>query len=184
MEFSIPISKFDPTCVKLGQPRTGPFRKTIPFSYQDKDNSLQLTNLLITLNPLKVIEIDNEKNQITLEEIKNCSYLSKIDQLQQVVSHELDTYPVEEPFTKFPLQPWFKSGRLTLYLSDKPELLNFYLKEGPSVFSEKTVKPGDFLRAIVKLHGLSLQMSENDIWTGKSRIQHHILQLYKLRTTD
>jgi len=23
-------------------------------------------------------------------------------------------------------------------------------------------------------------MSEDDIWTGKSRIQHHILQIYKI----
>lgn len=180
MEFSIPISKFDPTCVKLGQPRTGSFRKTIPFSYQDKENMLNFTNLVITLNPLKIIEIDNEKNQIILEETKKPSYLSRVDQLQQIVSHELDAYSIDEPFTKFPLQPWFKAGRLTLYLSDKPELLNFYLKDGPSVFSEKTVKPGDFIRAVVKVQGLSLQMSEDDIWTGKSRIQHHILQLYSV----
>jgi hypothetical protein len=65
-------------------------------------------------------------------------------------------------------------------LSDKPDHLNFYLKDGPSVFSEKTVKPGDFIRAVVKVQGLSLQMSEDDIWTGKSRIQHHILQLYSV----
>jgi hypothetical protein len=35
-------------------------------------------------------------------------------------------------------------------------------------------------KVIIKIHGLSLQMSEDDIWTGKSRIQHHILQIYKI----
>jgi hypothetical protein len=28
---------------------------------------------------------------------------------------------------------------------------------------------------------LSLQMVEDNIWTGKSRIQHHILQIYKIK---
>ena len=70
-----------------------------------------------------------------------------------------------------------------MYLSDKPEQLWFYTNTGLSTFSEKTIKPGDMIRAIVKIQGISLQMSENDIWTGKSRIQHHILQLYKLNSS-
>jgi hypothetical protein len=36
------------------------------------------------------------------------------------------------------------------------------------------------IRITVKLQGLSLQMVEDNIWTGKSRIQHHILQIYKV----
>ena len=52
-----------------------------------------------------------------------------------------------------------------------------------SVFSEKTIRPGDIIRAVVKIQGISLQMSEAEIWTGKSRIQHHILQLYKVNSS-
>jgi hypothetical protein len=54
----------------------------------------------------------------------------------------------------------------------------------PSIFSDKTVKPGDMISAVVKIQGVSLQMSEDDIWTGKSRIQHHILQLHNIKNSD
>jgi len=184
MEFAIPITQFDSSNVKLAQPRSSPFRKTIPFIYED--GSTHFNNLIIALHPLKVAEVDYERNQMVLEEDKKHPFLTKIDQFQNTVSSELDKRSkawLEEAkgVTKAPLQPWLKSGRLTLYLSDKPELLNFYTDTGPSTFSDKTVKPGDIIRAIIKIQGISLQMSEDDLWTGKSRIQHHILQLYKLR---
>jgi hypothetical protein len=191
MEFAIPITQFDSSKVRWAQPRSGPFRKTIPFTYED--DNVHFNNLIVALHPLKVSEIDYERNQLVLEENKKYPFLSKIDHFQNTVCSELDkrskawldetkgAQPV-----KSPLQPWLKSGKLTLYLSDKPELLSFYTDEGVSTFSEKTVKPGDTIRAIVKIQGISLQMSETDVWTGKSRIQHHILQLYKveLGTTD
>lgn len=185
MEFAIPISQFDSSKVRWAQPRSGPFRKTIPFTYED--NSIIFNNLILSLHPLKIAEVDYEKNQMVLEEDKKNPFLSRIEHFQNSVSTELEkrskiwledvkgTHSV-----KSPLQPWLKSGRLTLYLSDKPELLNFYTDTGTSTFSDKTVKPGDILRAVVKIQGISLQMSEDDIWTGKSRIQHHILQLYKV----
>jgi hypothetical protein len=82
-----------------------------------------------------------------------------------------------------PLQLWLKSRKLTLYLSAQPELLPFFTEAGSAVFSRDTIKPGDLIRAVVKIQGLSLQMSEDDTWTGKSRIQHHVLQLYKVNET-
>jgi len=183
MEFAIPVTQFDPLKVKWAQPRTGPFRKTIPFTYEE--DNIHFNNLILSLHPLKVIEIDNERNQLTLEESKKYPLLNKIDQFQQNVCSELDKRAKTwlenaKGVVKAPLQPWLKSGKLTLYLSDKPEHLNFYTESGPGIFSDKTVKPGDMIRAIVKIQGISLQMSEDDIWTGKSRIQHHVLQLYKL----
>ena len=193
MEFAIPISQFDSSKVRWAQPRSGPFRKTIPFTYED--DKIHLNNLIVALHPLKVSEIDYERNQLVLEENKKYPLLFKIDNFQNSVCSELDKRSktwldeakgIQPAVTKSPLQPWLKSGKLTLYLSDKPELLNFYTDEGASTFSDKTVKPGDIIRAIIKIQGISLQMSEDDIWTGKSRIQHHILQLYKvgLGTTD
>jgi hypothetical protein len=185
MEFAIPISQFDVSKVRWATPRVSSFRKTIPFMYED--NSILLNNLIILLYPLRVVEIDNEKNQLVLEESKKHHYLSKIDQFQQSVSSELEKRAKAWSDTsnvKSPLQPWLKSNKLTLYLSDKPELLNFYTDNSPAVFSDKIVKPGDMIRAVVKIQGLSLQMSEDDIWTGKSRIQHHILQLYKVSSAS
>ena len=87
------------------------------------------------------------------------------------------------PGIKNPLQPWLKLKKLTLYLSSQPETLPFFINGMPAIFSQDTVKPGDIIRAVIKIQGLSLQMTEDDIWTGKSRIQHHILQLYKV-TSD
>jgi hypothetical protein len=60
--------------------------------------------------------------------------------------------------------------------------LTFFTEEGQAIFSEATIRPGDVIRAVVKIQGVSLQMTEDDVWTGKSRIQHHILQLYKVKS--
>lgn len=187
MEFAVPISIFDISKIKWAEPRSGPFRKTIPFTYEDV--SLNFNNLIIALHPLKVADLDMERNQLTLEDTQKNSHLNKIEQFQTSVCSDLEKWSKEHlesskgnTIIKSPLQPWLKSGKLTLYLSDKPDNLSFYNDTIPSIFSDKTVKPGDTISAIVKIQGVSLQMSEDDIWTGKSRIQHHILQLHKIKS--
>jgi hypothetical protein len=122
-----------------------------------------------------------------LEETKRQSFLSKLDQFQTLVSNGLEkhsknwlegsTFPHADSHS---LQLWLKSRRLTLYLSAQPDSLPFFTEHGPSIFSNTTVHPGDLIRAVIKIQGISLQMSEDNAWTGKSRIQHHVLQLYKV----
>jgi hypothetical protein len=189
MEFAIPISRFDPTHVHWGQPRSGPFRRTIPFGYDE--SNIQLNNLILILQPLRIVEIDWMRNQIVLEESKKLPFLSRLEQFQTLVTNEIENQSrhwlndCKPPSgTSISLQPWLKSKKLTLYLSAQPDTLPFFTESGSAVFSEKTIKPGDILRAVVKIQGVSLQMSEDDIWTGKSRIQHHILQLYKVSSAE
>lgn len=184
MEFAIPILKFKPENVVWGQSRVAPLRKTIPFGYEEA--GISMSSLVLVLEPLKVVQVDMEKNQITLEESKN-SCLSIIEKFQVNVNNELEkNYKkwLEETkapaVVKTPLQAWVKSNRIALYLSSDPETLHFYNDSIPSVFSEKTVKPGDMIQAVIKIQSLSLQLSDDDSWTGKSRIQHNILQLYKV----
>lgn len=184
MDFVIPISQFDPRYVSLDQVKSYPLRKTISFTYNN--DNITLNTLILGLQPLKVIELDMEKKQITLEET-NGSFLSKLEQFQQNINNELEKNPKKwldesmlPPVIKNPLQPWVKSRRFTLYLSSDPHSLSMFTQKGRTIFSETLVRPGDMIRVIIKIHGLSLQMSEEDIWTGKSRIQHHILQMYKV----
>jgi hypothetical protein len=188
MEFCIPITRFDPSNVTWQQPRPGLFRRTIPFGYQE--NNITFNNLILGLHPLKLVEIDKTRNQLILEETTRESLLNRLDKFQIEVTNELEKNSkkwIDESklptVIKSPLQPWLRSRRLTLYLSSEPSLLHFYSEGSSSVFSYTAIKPGDMIRAVVKLQGLSLQMSEDDIWTGKSRIQHHILQLYKVSGT-
>ena len=186
MEFAIPLSTLDISNVKWAEPRSDHLRKTIQLTYQY--NSVYFNNLIIAMQPLRVVEIDDVLHQIILEDEHGKTTLDKIDQFQKSVCADLEKYSkscVEDTreIVKSPLQPWLKSGKLSLYLTDKPEQLVFYTNNALSTFSEKTVKPGDIIRAVVKIQGISLQMSEGDIWTGKSRIQHHILQLYKVTST-
>jgi hypothetical protein len=185
MEFAIPISRFDPTHIRWGSSKAGPFRKTIPFGYDE--NNIHLNSLILILQPLRIVEIDWVRKQVVLEEYKRLPFLSKLEQFQTLVTNELEAQtrrilsdcipPVGSVIT---VQPWLKSKRLTLYLSAQPETLPFHTEAGPAVFSETTIKTGDILRAVVKIQGISLQMSEENTWTGKSRIQHHVLQLYKV----
>jgi hypothetical protein len=190
MEFAVPISRFNPSNVRWGQPRTGPYRRTVPFGYEE--NQVVLNNLILTLQPLRVVELDWSRNQLVLEETATMSFLSKLEQFQTLVSGSLEKHvklwlegsAMPPAGTScLPLQLWLKSRKLTLYLSSQPEALPFFVDGKPAVFSEKTVKPGDLIRAVVKIQGISLQMSEDNVWTGKSRIQHHVLQLYKVTDT-
>jgi len=186
MEFAIPLLDLDISKVKWSEPRSDNFRKCIQFTYQD--TSVSFNNLIIVMQPLRVSEIDDERHQIILEDEQGKTTLDKIDQFQKSVCAELEKYSRDfledsRGIVKLPLQPWLKSGKLSLYLTDKPEHLNFYTDKGLTRFSEKTVKPGDIIRAVVKIQGISLQISEDSIWTGKSRIQHHILELYKVNSS-
>jgi hypothetical protein len=185
MDIVIPISHFDPENVKLHQIKSAPLKKTISFIYQE--HNITLTTLILGLHPLKVVDLDLEKKQIVLEECKTNSLLSKLEQFQTNINNELeqhaDTWLEKSSLPsliKNPLQQWVKSKRFTLYLSTDPSSLPLFSQEGKSIVSNTTLQPGNIVRVIIKIHGLSLQMSEDDIWTGKSRIQHHILQIYKI----
>jgi hypothetical protein len=186
MEFAIPITRFDPNNVVLNQPRSGSYKKTIPFGYTD--NSLTFSSLVLNLEPLKVVEIDWDKNQLVLEEYTNLSFLSKLEQSQRLVNTQISNNfrkfliddELPDILTILPLQSCVKSRRITLYLSNEPSNLPFFNDGLAAKFSRETVQPGDLIRVIVRLHGVSLQMTPNNIWTGKSRIQHHVLELYKL----
>jgi hypothetical protein len=190
MEFAIPVTRFDPNNVTLNQPRSGSYKKTIPFGYTD--NSLTFSSLVLSLEPLKVVEIDWDKNQIILEEFTNLSFLSKLEQFQRLVNSQItnnfrkfltdDELP--DTLSIMPLQSCVKSRRITLYLSNEPSSLPFFSDTEPSKFSKDTVEPGSLLRVVVRLHGVSLQMTPSNIWTGKSRIQHHVLEIYKVSISD
>ena len=192
MEFAIPITRFDPNNVTLNQPRSGSCKKTIPFGYTD--NSLTFSSLVLNLEPLKIIEIDWDKNQLVLEEYTSLSFLSKLEQSQRLVNNQISTNfrkfliddELPDTLTILPLQSCVKSRRIILYLSNEPSNLPFFNDGLAAKFSKETVQPGDLIRVVVRLHGVSLQMTPSNIWTGKSRIQHHVLELYKLinSTTD
>ena len=187
MEFAIPISRFDPSNVTWGSPQSAPFRKTISFGYND--TNIHLNSLILVLQPLRIVEIDWTRKQVVLEEVKRISFLSKLEQFQAHILKGIETQHMSWfnrsiNIPSLTLQPLLKSRRLTLYLSSQPELLPFFTEEGATIFSNRSIQPGDILRAVVKLQGLSLQMSDEDIWTGRSRIQHYILQLYKVNQVD
>ena len=199
MEFAIPVTRFDPNNVTLNQPRSGSYKKTIPFGYTD--NSLTFSSLVLSLEPLKVVEIDWDKNQIVLEEYTNLPFLSKLEQFLKLVNTQINTNfrnfltddELPDTLSIMPLQSCVKSRRITLYLSNEPSSLPFFSDTGASIaastatackFSKDTVQPGTLLRVVVRLHGVSLQMTPSNIWTGKSRIQHHVLELYKVTTND
>ena len=199
MEFAIPVTRFDPNNVTLNQPRSGSYKKTIPFGYTD--NSLTFSSLVLSLEPLKVVEIDWDKNQLVLEEFTNLSFLSKLEQFQRLVNSQitnnfrkfLSDDELPDTLSIMPLQSCVKSRRITLYLSNEPSSLPFFSDTGATTatgtatackFSKDTVQPGSLLRVVVRLHGVSLQMTPSNIWTGKSRIQHHVLELYKVSIND
>ena len=195
MEFAIPVTRFVPNNVILNQPRGGSYKKTIPFGYND--NSLTFSSLILSLETLKVVEIDWDKNQLILEEFTGLSFLSKLEQFQKSVNTQitnnfrkfLTDEELPDTLTISPLQSCVKSRRITLYLSNDPSSLPFFdnaTATGATTtackFSKDTVQPGTLLRVVVRLHGVSLQMTPSNIWTGKSRIQHHVLELYKVST--
>ena len=186
MEFAIPISRFDPSKVRWGLIKNGPFRKTISFNYKDNNQTFNSLNLI--LEPLTVFYVDWDKKQLILEESSQGHFLTKIEQLQTVVNNQIKkqytewldgtVFPKSEEIA--PLQPWLKSQKLVLYLSSDPSSIPFFTENGSEVISEKSLKPGDLIRAVVCLQGISLQLSESNNWLGKSRIQHYLIKLYHI----
>ena len=186
MELAIPLTKFTPTNVHWGTPRSGAFRRTIPFLYED--NQTTFTSLVLVLQPLRVVEYDAERNQLVLEDTKRTqTAFNKLELLQTTVSQALDKHArmwlEGSPYPKEgaqPIQPWVRNRRITVHLSSQKELKPMFNETGKIEITADTLKPGTFLRLVVKLQGLSLQMSADDVWTGKSRIQHHVLQIYQV----
>ena len=186
MELAIPLTKFTPTNVRWGSPRSGAFRRTIPFLYED--NQTTFTSLVLVLQPLRVVEYDAERNQLILEDVKRSqTAFNKLELLQTTVSQALDRHArmwlEGSPFPKDgaqPIQPWVRNRRITVHLSSQKELMPMFNETGKIEITADSLKPGTFLRLVVKLQGLSLQMSADDLWTGKSRIQHHVLQIYQV----
>lgn len=186
MEFAIPISRFDPTKLSWGQPRSGPFRKTISFTYDE--GQLKYNSLNLVSDPLSVLFIDWSKNQLILEESSPGPFLTKIEQFQTLINNQirkhyrdwLEGSELPEVDGIAPLQPWLKSQKLTLYLSNEPSSIPFFTENGSETLSDRTLKPGDLVRAIIRLQGISLQLSDTGDWTGKSRIQHYVIELYRV----
>jgi hypothetical protein len=186
MELAIPLTKFIPTNVRWGTPRSGAFRRTIPFLYED--NQTTFTSLVLVLQPLRIVEYDADRNQLVLEDVKRTpTSFNKLELLQTTVAQALDKYTRVwldgTPFPKDgaqPIQPWVRNRRITIHLSSQKELMPMFGESGRLEVNTETLKPGTFLRLVVKLQGLSLQMSADDVWTGKSRIQHHVLQMYQV----
>jgi hypothetical protein len=202
MELAIPLSKFSASSVTYGSYRTGYLRRTIPFAYEE--NQISLSSLILVLQPMRVVEYDESRNHLVLEDVKKTSFFSKLETLQDHTQEALNRYKTEWlegtalPREIYPVQPLIRNKRITLHLSSQRELMPYFVPpsassaRGGSAVEHSTVngakeeltasslKPGDFVRAIVKLQGLSLQMSPEETWTGKSRIQHHVLQLFKV----
>jgi hypothetical protein len=181
MEFALPISRFDPLNVRWGIPRQGAVKQTIGFLYED--STLRASSLVLVLEPLEVVFIDWDKKQINLKESEaHMSFLSKLNQFQKIVHSAIVNYGKEllTPSAPVITQPLLKSGIVTLYLSSDPSILTFTTSSGIKAISQETLQPGDLIRVVVKLYGASLQMSDANMWTGRSRIQHTILQIYKV----
>ncbi len=185
MELAIPLTKFIPSHVVFQSPRIGSFRRTIPFAYHD--SQVQASSLILVLQPMKVLEYDESRNHLVLEDTKKSSSFSKLEALQESTQNALETnirswLDGAAPPRDYPdIQPLVRQKRITLHLSSQKEMMPYFVDGEKIDLSPETLKPGDFVRVVVKLQGLSLQMTADDIWTGKSRIQHHVLQIYKTR---
>lgn len=184
MELAIPLSKFSASAVTYGTYRNGYLRRTIPFAYEE--NQVSLTSLILVLQPMRVVEYDESRNHLVLEDVKKTSFFSKLETLQDLTQEALDSHKRQWlegttiPREIHPVQPLIRNKRITLHLSSQRELMPYFVNGVKQELTATSLKPGDFVRAIVKLQGLSLQMSLEENWTGKSRIQHHVLQLFKV----
>ena len=184
MDFAIPLSRFEAGNVELVKQPTNKF--TLGFSY--KDGQFCNMPILLVLEPLEIVFIDWSKHQINLKENEDfMSFLSKITVLQKNIHESIGKHAKEwlgesysEEISYFSTQPLFKSGILTLYMSSALDYITYIADQKEQVLEKETLQPGDLVRIVVKLYGVSLQKSDSEIWTGKSRIQHTILQMYKV----
>jgi hypothetical protein len=188
MEWAIPLQKIDVNKIIVGQIRYGE-KPLAPLAYSDGPIRLPSVNML--LPPLLVKDYDPQTGRLKLSIQDNGGVLHTLSSLQEtllkiVFQKQTEWFPgsrkTSEELHVF-FQPFVENNIINLYCPSAvtgnisiPIWKDRTWTKGVTVGS---IVKGDTIRVGLRIQGISFQHNlEADIWTGRFRLQHKILQVF------
>ena len=188
MEWAVPLQKIDVNKINVGQIRYGE-KPLAPLAYSDGPIHLPSVNLL--LPPLLVKDYDPQTGRLKLSIQDNTAVLHTLSSLQEtllkiVFQKQSEWFPgsrkTSEELHVF-FQPFVENNIINLYCPSAvtgnisiPIWKDRVWSKGVTVGS---IVKGDTIRVGLRIQGISFQHNlEADIWTGRFRLQHKILQVF------
>jgi len=188
MEWAVPLQKIDVNKINVGQIRYGE-KPLAPLAYLDGPIHLPSVNIL--LPPLLVKDYDPQTGRLKLSIQDNTAVLHTLSSLQEtllkiVFQKQSEWFPgsrkTSEELHVF-FQPFVENNIINLYCPSAvtgnisiPIWKDRVWSKGVTVGS---IVKGDTIRVGLRIQGISFQHNlEADIWTGRFRLQHKILQVF------
>ena len=193
MEWAVPLQRLEVGKVNVGTVRYGD-KPMAPLAYFDGPIHMPAMNIL--LPPLIVKEYDAATGRLKLSLTDMTQTSAKLSALQDTL---LSLVFVKQS-TWFPgsrrtaddlqalFQPFVENQCLHLYCPS-----NLTGSSGISFWKESTwrkgvdpraIQKGDVLRVAFRIQGISFQQNtQQDLWTGRFRLQHKILYIFHCGST-
>lgn len=188
MEWAVPLQKIDVNKINVGQIRYGE-KPLAPLAYSD--GLIHLPSVNILLPPLLVKDYDPQTGRLKLSIQDNTTVLHTLSALQEtllkiVFQKQSEWFPgsrkTSEELHVF-FQPFVENNIINLYCPSAvtgnisiPIWKDRVWSKGVTTGS---IVKGDTIRVGLRIQGISFQHNlESDIWTGRFRLQHKILQVF------
>ena len=189
MEWTIPLQKLEVGKVNVGSIRYGE-KPMAPLAYFD--GPIQMPSMNILLPPLIVRDYDPSTGRLKLSLSEVAHTASKLSALQDtllglVYLKQSSWFPGSrrtEQDLRLLFQPFVEGSYLHLYcpsnLTTGTTGISFWKQNHwQKGVDQETIHRGDVLRVAFRIQGISFQQNiQQDIWTGRFRLQHKILYIF------
>jgi hypothetical protein len=194
MEWCVPLQKLEVTKIVLGNLQIKPHRETKPIAPLGYIDGAMVMPVLTVLLPHLVVDSYNSADGRLILLLDSQQSIGKLTSIQTGLITSLTnsqhtwfgTRKYSESEINDFFQPMIDGNKLQLYcpstLLEKRKgsgVIKLW-KEGTWV---EGVRPGLFvagqkIRVALQIQGISLQLTGDSVWTGRSRLQHRILGIF------
>jgi hypothetical protein len=194
MEWCVPLQKLEVTKIVLGNLQTRPHRETKPIAPLGYIDGAMVMPVLTVLLPHLIVDSYNSADgrlELLLDSQQSIGKLSSIQTgLITSITNSQHSWFGTRKYSQTEIndlfQPMIDGNKLHLYcpstLVEKRKgagVIKVW-KEGSWI---EGVRPGLFvpgqkIRVALQIQGISLQLTGDSLWTGRSRLQHRILGIF------
>jgi hypothetical protein len=194
MEWCVPLQKLEVPKIVLGNLQTKPHRETKPIAPLGYIDGPMVMPVLTVLLPHLVVDSYNSADgrlELVLDSPQSIGKLTSIQTgLVGSITNSQHSWFGTRKYSQTEIsdlfQPMIDGNKLHLYCPStlvekrKGSGVIKVWKEGswiegvrPGLFS-----PGQKIRVALQIQGISLQLTGDSLWTGRSRLQHRILGIF------
>lgn len=194
MEWCVPLQKLEVNKIVLGNPSSRPNREMKPVAPLGYIDGAMIMPVLTILLPHMVIDSYNSANgrlELLIDSTMSVNKLTSIQNgLMNSICNSQQMWFGRHQFTREDMndlfQPMIDGNKLHLYcpstLVDKRKgagVIRLW-KEGSWIEGVRPglLAPGQKIRVALQIQGISLQVSSDNVWTGRSRLQHRVLGIF------